>query len=231
MSTTFNLTADGVAKQALQKCGVLGLGRTPDPTMLQDARDTLSVILKTLQARGTTLTQMQPLTLSLTQGVASYVLPSNIIDVEDEQMTLLQTTGGNSNSETYVQKMGYEDYRIISDKTITGPPTRVYFQKLDVVTAFFWSVPDQNYTFYFRGLALLPDMTDGSTTPGLTQRWMGALVWRLAYWLSYPLNTPAARRAELKEEAEKQEAIVLGQEVDHVDMNLMLPPDPYGSYT
>lgn len=231
MSTTFNLTADGVAKQALQKCGVLGLGRTPDPTMLQDARDTLSVILKTLQARGTTLTQMQPLTLSLTAGVSSYVLPSNIIDVEDEQMTLLQSSNGTANSETYVQRMSYEDWRIISDKAVTGPPTRVYFQKLAVVTAFFWSTPDQTYTFNFRGLALLPDITDGTTTSGLTQRWMGALVWRLAYWLSYPLNTPAARRAELKEEAEKQEAIVLEQETEHVDMNFMLPPDPYGSYS
>lgn len=228
-TTSFNLTADGVTKQALQKCGVLGLGRTPDPTMLQDARDTFSVILKTLQARGTTLTQMQPLTLTLTPGVSSYVLPANIIDVEDEQMTLLQVGGATANSETYVQRLSYEDWRIISDKTVTGPPTRVYLQKLDVVTAFLWSVPDQAYTFFFRGLALLPDITDGSTTPGLTQRWMGALVWRLAYWLSFPLNVPAARRAELLTEAEKSEAIVMGQEVEHLDMNLMLPQDPYGS--
>ena len=75
MSTTFQLTADGMTKQALQKCGVVGLGRQPDPAVLQDARDTLSTILKTLQARGTTLTQMVPLTISLTPGVASYVLP------------------------------------------------------------------------------------------------------------------------------------------------------------
>ena len=125
--------------------------------------------------------------------------------------------------------MGYEDYRIISDKTVSGPPTRVYIEMLSVLTARFWSVPDQPYTWNARGLALLPDISDGTTTPGLTQRWMAALVWRLAYWLSFPLNVPAARRAELLVEADKQEAIVLGQEVEHIDMNLMLPPDPYSS--
>lgn len=231
MSTSFNLTADGVAKQALQKCGVVGLGRQPDPTMLQDARDTLSVILKTLQARGTTLTQMVPLTLSLVQGTAAYVLPSNIISVEDEFATLLQTSGAAANSETYVQKMSYQDYRIISDKTTSGPPTRFYVEMLSTLTMFLWSVPDQSYTLNFRGLALLPDITDGTTTSGLTQRWMAALVWRLAYWLSFPLKVPTERRAELKTEAETQEAIVLGQESERVDMNLMLPPDPFGSYT
>ena len=89
MTTTFQLTADGMTKQALQKCGVVGLGRQPDPAVLQDARDTLSTILKTLQARGTTLTQMVPFTISLTPGVAAYVPPSNIISVEDEVTTLL----------------------------------------------------------------------------------------------------------------------------------------------
>lgn len=231
MTTSFNLTADGVAKQALQKCGVVGLGRDPDPTMLQDARDTLSVILKTLQARGTTLTQLQPLTLNLVAGQASYVLPANIISVEDEVATLLQVSGSTANSETYVQKISYQDYRIISDKTTQGPPTRFYVEMLSTLTAFFWSVPDQPYVFNFRGLALLPDISDGTTQPGLTQRWMAALVWRLAYWLSFPLNVPAARRAELKTEADLQEAIVLGQESERVDMNLMLPPDPFGSYT
>lgn len=227
-TTTFNLNADAMAKQALQHCGVLGLGMTPDPTMLQDARDKLSIILKTLQARGTTLTQMMPLTLSLTPGVASYVLPANIISVEDEQATLLQVGGSTANSETYVQKMAYEDYRIISDKTVSGPPTRFYVEMLSTLTVYFWSVPDQAYKFNFRGLALLPDISDGSTTPGLTQRWMGALTWRLAYWLSFPLNVTPARRQELKTTADEQEAIVLGQESERIGIQFMLPSSPYG---
>lgn len=231
MSTIFNLTADGMAKQALQHCGVLGLGRTPNPTMLQDTRDKLSIILKTLQARGTTLTQMMPFTITMTPGVASYVLPANIISVEDEVTTLLQVGGAAANSETYVQKMNYEDYRIISDKTVSGPPTRVYVEMLSTLTAYFWSVPDQPYVWNARGLALLPDISDGTTTPGLTQRWMAALTWRLAYWISFPLNVPMARRAELKAEADAQEATVMGQEVEHVDLCFQLPMDPYGSWS
>lgn len=229
-TTTFQLTADGLTKQALQKCGVVGLGRQPDPTVLQDARDTLSTILKTLQARGTTLTQMIPMTLSLAPGVSQYTLASNVVDLESEPTTLLQVSGATANSETYVERMSYSDFRIISDKTVTGPPTRFYVDMQAVVTVTFWSVPDQAYTWNFRALTLLPDISDGSTTTGLTQRWMGALTWRLAYWISYPLNIPSARRAELKAMADSEEAIVLGQESERVDLCLQLPMDPYGSY-
>ena len=230
MTTTFNLSADAMAKQALQHCGVVGLGRQPEPTMLQDTRDKLSIILKTLQARGTTLTQLVPMTLSLTPGTAAYVLPANVLDLESEPTTLLQVGGSTANSETYVERMSYSDFRIISDKTVTGPPTRFYVDMQAVVTVTFWSVPDQAYTWNFRALTLLPDISDGSTTTGLTQRWMGALTWRLAYWISYPLNIPSARRAELKAMADSEEAIVLGQESERVDLCLQLPMDPYGSY-
>ena len=227
MSTTFQLTADGLTKKALQICGVVGLGRQPDNEVLQDARDILSEILKTLQSRGTTLTQAVPLTMTLTAGVSTYAFPTNLIDI-DFPVTVQAV---NDVNETYVEKMVYADYRIISDKTTTGPPTRLYVEKLANLTGYFWSVPDQIYTMNYRGIALLPDMSDGSVTPGLTQRWMGALTWRLAYWLSYPLNIPQSRRAEIKAMADEQEGIVLGQENERGDLNLMLPPDPFGSWT
>jgi hypothetical protein len=225
----FNPTADQMVKSALQKCGVLGLGRAPNPEHLQDGRDTLSTILKALQARGVTLTQMIPSTLTLTPGVASYALPTNFIDVENEPTTILQPDG--STTETYVERMTYGDYRIISDKSVSAIPTRVYVQKLSTLTAFFWSVPDKAYTWNYRGLQLLPDMSDGSQGSGLTQRWMAALEWRLAYWLSFPLNIPGQKRAELKAEADAQEAVVMGQESERCDLNLMLPTDPWGSWS
>ena len=225
---TFQLNADQMVRKALQLCGVVGLGRAVPPEMVQDGRDVLSEILKALQARGVTLTQQIPSTLVLTPGVSSYTLPASFIDVENEPTTMLQPAG--DSTESYVEPMAYGDWRIISDKTVTGIPTRVYIQKLAVLTAFFWSVPDQAYTWNYRGTQLLPDMSDGSQTQGLTQRWMGALTWRLAYWLSFPLNIPGARRAELKMSADQQEAVVMGQEVEHADLNFMLPMDPYSSY-
>lgn len=228
MSTTFQLNADQFVKGALQFTGVLGLGRTPKQEWLEDARTMFGTILKTLQTRGVTLTQAVPLTLALQQGVSSYPLPADIFDVSDT--ATLQQVGASSSQETYTEPMVYSDYRIISDKTVTGPPTRFYVQKLAALTVFFWSVPDRSYTWFYQGIQLLPDITDGSTKPGLTQRWMGALQWRLAYWLSFPLNVQPGKRQELKEEADKQEAIALGQENEHRDLQIMLPPNPYGSY-
>jgi hypothetical protein len=227
MATTFNLNADQYTKKALQLCGTLGLGREPPNQVLQDARDILSTMLKTLQSRGVTLTQAVPLTLTLSNGTASYPLPTNLIDVEFP-MTVMAS---GATSETWVEKMIWSDYQVISDKTVTGTPTRCYVEKLSTLTAKFWSVPNGTYTANYRGIQLIDDMSAGTTTPGLTQRWMGALMWRFAYWLSFPLNVPAAKRQELKTEAEQQERDVLGGENERGDLQLCLPSDPYhGAY-
>jgi hypothetical protein len=225
----FNPTADQMVRSALQKCGVVGLGMQVKNEWLQDGRDILSSILKALQAKGVTLTQLIPATLTLVPGVSTYALPTTFIDVENEPTTISQPSG--DPTESYVERMVYGDWRIISDKTVNGIPTRVYIQKLVAgCTAIFWSTPDQAYTWNYRGFQLLPDMSDGGQTSGLNQRWMEALEWRLAYWLSFPLNISAMRRAELKGNADEQNNIVMRQESERADCNLMLPMDPYHSY-
>lgn len=226
MSTTFQLDADAFTKQALQLCGLISMGRQPKNHMLQDARDIFSTILKSLQARGVTLTQAVSSTLTLTAGTADYALPADVIDVEFP--TTVQQTA--SDTETWVEKMVYSDYRVISDKTTQGTPTRAYVEKLSSCTVKFWSVPEQGYIWNYRAIKLLPDMSSGTTEPGLTQRWMAALVWRLAYWLSHAYNLPMAKRVELKAVADEEQRVVLGQENERGDLNLQMPPDPYGSY-
>jgi hypothetical protein len=226
VATTFQLTADTFTKQALQLCGLLPMGRVPNNGMLQDARDMMSTMLKSLQARGVTLTQAVRRTVTLAAGTASYALPADVIDVEFP--TTIQAVG--ETTETWVDKMVYSDYRIISDKTTQGAPTRAYIEKLSTCTAFFWSVPEKAYTWNYRAITLLPDMDAGSTAPGLTQRWMGALVWRLAYWLAHAHNLPMQKRIELKNMADEEERLVMGQENERGDLNLQLPMDPYRSY-
>lgn len=226
MSTTFQLNADGFTKQALQLCGLVPLGRQPKNDMLQDARDMFSTILKTLQARGVTLTQSVRRTLTLTASDSDYTLGTDVIDVEFP--TTLQASG--SDEETWVERMSYSDWRVISNKTTTGVPTRAFVEKLATCVVHFWDTPNDTYTWNYRAVTLLPDMSAGSTEPGLTQRWMGALVWRLAYWMAHAYNLPMQKRVELKSMADQEESAVMGQEHGGVDLQLSIPCDPYRSY-
>lgn len=226
MSTTFQLNADGFTKQALQLCGLVPLGRQPKNDMLQDARDIFSTILKTLQARGVTLTQAIRRTQTLSSGTSSYALAADVIDVEFP--TTIQASG--SDAETWVERMSYSDWRVIANKATTGIPTRAFVEKLSTCTVHFWDKPDQTYTWNYRAIILIDDMSAGTTTPGLTQRWMGALVWRLAYWLAHAYNLPMQKRIELKNMADEEEGKVLGQENGGADLCLSLPCDPYRSY-
>jgi hypothetical protein len=226
MAFTYNPGADQIAKQALQLCGLLPLGRVPKPDMLNDARDLLTMILKQLQARGVTLTQAPRLTLPVLAGTATYTLPADIIDVEFPT-TIAKVGDENDN---WVERMVYSDYQTISNKTTTGQPTRAYVEKLATLSVIFWPVPDVDYTWNYRGIRLIVDMDSGLVTMGLTQKWLGAIAWRLAYWLAHAYNLPAQKRMELQAEANSQEALVMGQENERGDLQMMLPPNPYGSY-
>jgi hypothetical protein len=226
LATSFTLNADAFTKHALQLCGLVPLGRQPNNQLLSDARDLFTVLLKTLQTRGVTLTQAIRRTLTLSDGVSTYPLAADVLDVEFP--TTIQADG--SNVETYVQKMVYSDYVVISNKTTVGIPTRAYVEKTSSVSVIFWDIPNGTYTWNYRAIVLLPDADTGAAEPGLTQRWMGALVWRFAYWLAQAHNLPPQKRQELKAEAEMLERDVLGQENERGDMMMSLPPNPYGSY-
>jgi hypothetical protein len=82
----------------------------------------------------------------------------------------------------------------------------------------------------YRAIKLLPDATAGAT-PALTQRWMGALTWRFAYWLAHAFSLPDTKRRELKAQADEEESIVMGQENERGPLCFTLS-SPYrgGSY-
>lgn len=219
----FNLTADGIVKQALQISGLLPLGGRPQPTQAADAREILDVMLKGIQAKGVVLTCAERTTLALTSGTASYALPADTLDVEFP--TTITASGGTN--DTIVEKMVYGDYALISDKASAGMPTRVYVEKQASLTAIFWPVPSASFTWNYRRVRTMRDMDAGNVNMDLTVRWLEAVVWKMAHRLSMASSLSASARAEIRAEAGNAEAVAMGQENERGDLNFGLT-GPYG---
>ncbi len=220
---TFNPSADVVIKQALQLAGLLPLGRRPRPDQLSDARDMLSIMLKALQNKGIMLTTAERVTLTLAPGTATYSLDADTIDVEFP--TTYSAPG--SSTEQIVQRMSYSDYAPLSDKTATGTPTRAYVEKLANLTVTFWNVPSEAGTWHYRRVRLVRDASDGGVTLDVTQRYLQAIVWKMAHRMALANSVSLERVQYLEGQALASQAEATGDDVERGDIYMSLG-DPYG---
>lgn len=224
---SFNPSADAVIKQALQFAGLLPLGRKPRPDMMADARDMLTTMLKALQAEGIMLVTTERVTLTLVAGTATYALDADTVDVVFPSTW----TPAGSTSETIVEQMSYSDYAPLSDKTAQGTPTRVYVEKEAAVTATFWNVPSQGGTWHYRRVRLIRDASDGGVTLDLTQRYLQAIVWKMAHRMAMANSVSLQRVSMLRDEATAAIAAAKGDDNERGDLNMSLCGPYSGGYS
>jgi hypothetical protein len=190
---TFSPTCDTILRMALQKAGLLGLGRTPSAGELSHARDHLNLSLKSMSGHGATLMQMERSTLSLVAGTATYALDADTIEVD---MPLSIASSGTT-SQTWVMPMVFDTYQKLSNKDQQGTPTMCYVEKLAAVSLILWPVPDQVYTLSYRRQRLIRDMESG-TTLDLTQRWFKAVTLDMAAEMSWISSITLGDKKELR---------------------------------
>lgn len=222
-SFSFNPSADAIVKQALQLAGLLALGQQPQTQILSDARDMLTTLLKALQNKGVVLTTAERKTLPLVAGTASYNLDADTIDVEFP--TTLTAAG--ATSETFVERMVYSQFQELTDKSAQGTPTRAYVERLATVSVTFWNVPNGSFTWNYRRIRLIRDMSDGAATLDMTQRWIEAIVWKLAQRMALAGVMPASKVQYLETQARDAEKAALGSENERGDLQFCLT-GPYG---
>ena len=214
----FSPTCDTILRMALQKAGLLGLGRSPSQGELAHARDHLNLSLKSLSSQGASLMQMERATLPLVAGTATYALAADTIEV-DSVMSVVVT---GQTGETWVTPVVYAEYQKISNKDQQGTPTQVYVEKLATVSLVFWPVPDQSYTLSYRRQRLIRDMESG-TTLDLTQRWYKAVVLDMAAEMSWISSINLGDKQELRRLADAAIHLAQGREQQQGDVTYELP--------
>jgi hypothetical protein len=173
--TTFNLAIDDVIEQAFEQIG----GQPISGEEARSARIALNLLLTEWQNRGVLLWKLVNTPVTVTTSVTSYTLDSDIIDS-------LQTTINVNGNDLEMNRITYQDYMKLPDKTQTGRPTQFSFLRgKDNVSMTVWPTPDQTYTMNLFTMTRIQDVTASAIqTADLPFRFLPALVDGLAYKMS-----------------------------------------------
>ena len=192
---------------------------------LRTARRSLNLMLLEWQNRGLNLFTIDQGTLSLTEGTASYDMPSDTIDLIEHHIR----TGSDTNQiDTNVERISVSTYANQANKNTQGKPTQVFVQRLASSTKItLWPIPDQDYTLAYFRLRGIDGLSSGNgTTAAVPPRFVPCLTAGLAYYISMKKPESAARVAPLKQEYEFQFELAAGEDSESSSIKFV----PYDTF-
>jgi len=141
--------------------------------------------------------------LSLTQGVASYDLPADTIDLLEQ---VVRTGAGTTQQDINISRISVSTYSTIPNKTNTGRPIQIWIERLrDAPRVNVWPVPDSNnYTLVYWRMRRIQDAGAGVQTSDMNFRFLPCLVAGLAYNIAMKVPELAPRIEMLKMAYEEQ---------------------------
>ena len=208
--TTFDLAIDDVIEQAFEQIG----GQPISGEEARSARIALNLLLTEWQNRGVLLWKLVNTPVTVTTSVTSYTLDSDIIDS-------LQTTINVNGNDLEMNRITYQDYMKLPDKTQTGRPTQFSFLRgKDNVSMTVWPTPDQTYTMNLFTMTRIQDVTASAIqTADLPFRFLPALVDGLAYKMSMRrLGVDPSKISFLKQQYEETFAFALEEDRQRTSM-------------
>lgn len=169
-------------EEAYERCGL-------EPRTgydLRTARRSLNYLLTEWASVGLNLWMVDQQTLSLTQGTATYSLPTDTVDVLD---AVIRQNAGNTalQSDIVVSRISFSTYSAQTAKLSQGFPIQFLVNRTLAPSVTFWQVPDGNgpYQFVYYRLRRMQDAgTDMSNTQDIPFRFIepltAGLAWKIA---------------------------------------------------
>jgi len=224
-TSTFNLDLAELVEEAFERCGSeLRTGYD-----LRTARRSLNLLTIEWANRGINMWTIEQGEIPLVQGINTYDLPIDTIDLLEHQ---IRTNAGQQNNQTdiTISRISVSTYSTIPNKLAQGRPIQVWIQRMsgaqyplpgpegtDPVTGIdapkitVWPTPDQGtvgspyYTFVYWRLRRIQDAGGGVNTQDIPFRFIPCMVAGLAYYLSMKIQGMDPNRAmALKADYEQQ---------------------------
>lgn len=166
------------------------------------ARREVNLLFVELSNRQVNLWKVELISQSLTQGTASYSVPSRVVMVLDAYRSINQ--GQSDQTDIYITPISRTEYASYTQKQTQAPPTTYWFDRLISPTVTLWPVPDGGgpYTLNYYACSQMQDANlAGGETPDLPYRWLDVLTSGLAHRLArvYAPALEAQRKADYDE--------------------------------
>lgn len=204
-TATFNPEFVEIAEEAFERCGKeMRTGYD-----LRTARRSMNLLTIEMQNRGINMWTIEEGTVNLAQGVATYDLPADTIDLLDQ---VIRTGSGSTQTDINISRISVSTYATIPNKNSQGRPIQVWVQRLrDNPKITVWPVPEQGtsgspyYVFKYWRMRRIDDVGTGANTADVSFRFIPALIAGLAYYISMKLpDVPPDRVTMLKADYEEQ---------------------------
>ena len=195
--STFNPDLNEIFEEAFERCGQeLRTGYD-----FRTARRSLNFLLGEWANRGINLWTIEQGSINLAQGVTTYDLPVDTVDLLEH---VIRTDSGQGPNQTdlNITRISVSTYSTIPNKLAQGRPIQVWVNRqsgqttdlLGATPAYpqinVWPAPDQGtqlnpyYVFYYWRLKRIFDAGDGVNVPDIPFRFQNCLVAGLAYMIA-----------------------------------------------
>ena len=218
-TNTFNTTfyVDEIKEEAFDLAG----GQPQSGYDGRSARRSLNFLLTDWQNRGVLLWATDLQTETLVADAASFTLDASTIDILDAYMRR-----ATDNVDLQMNRISYEEYEQIADKTTSGSPTQfATLRGESTETVYVWPVPDSTttYTFRYYRIRRLYDITKSALqNADVPFRFLPCLVNGLAYYLAMKIpNTRPDRISMLKLNYEETFKTAFESDKQRADMKIV----------
>ena len=218
-TTGFALDFPEIVEEAMERCGEeLRTGYD-----LKTARRSLNLLLAGWANIGINLWTLDSGTIPLVAGTATYVLPTDTVDLLDH---VIRTGSGSASlqADLTCTRISSSTYATIPNKLTQARPLQIWIQRLEAPQITLWPVPDnaQTYSLVYWRLRRLQDAGNGANTPDVPFRFLPALVAGLAYYLAMKLPNGMERLPMLQQQY--NEALDLAMAEDRERATLRMIP-------
>ena len=232
-TSTYNPNRARIVQLALTNVGAIGPG-TVSPSqdaapLVAHANDLLNILVKSMDADGTLQWRSGPRTVTTTAGQPSYLLPSDVYDVDPPARYTIsgQTVG------TQIQPMSTDMWMTLGDRTLTGIPIQYYLIKnldatgTEVNTLYFYPIPaNTGDTVEYEAVTKARDQSTDVDTLDVPQLWIRCLVYGLSADLAPGYGLDMSRIQYFQKLFEDERQRCLEQDQEHADVQIA----PWGSY-
>jgi hypothetical protein len=193
----FNLDLAEVVEEAFERAG----GELRTGYDLRTARRSLNLMFADWANRGLNMFTYEQGTQVLTPGQATYVLPTDTVDLLEH---VIRTGAGNvsTQADLTITRISVSTYATIPNKLQQARPIQIFIERLNTPQFTVWPVPDdsQTYTLVYYRLRRIQNAGDGVNTMDMPFRFLPCMVAGLAYHLALKIPGGSERLGILKEQ-------------------------------
>jgi hypothetical protein len=215
----FNLDLAEVVEEAFERAG----GELRTGYDLRTARRSLNLMFADWANRGLNMFTYEQGTQVLTPGVATYVLPTDTVDLLEH---VIRTGAGNvsTQADLTITRISVSTYATIPNKLQQARPIQIFIERLNTPQFTVWPIPDntQTYTLVYYRLRRIENAGDGVNTMDMPFRFLPCMVAGLAYHLALKIPGGGERLGILKQQYD--EAWALASEEDREKAAIRLVP-------